>query len=175
MTSLVEIIKPDVVVFETAERMLDYAMPLLVTDSKKMSVEYIDFESLPVLDNPEMTTKPIMWLDTSNDKPVPTQGKLLIDKNATQIVLTGRAIDPRANLTAEGVFVQVGAKYMTATYGIPAPSVSDHFNNPLLLNSGFSVTINAAELKDISKISFIIVANNKKYQYMPADFWIERQ
>ena len=172
MGSLVEKFKPDVVVLQSVERMFDYSMPRLVA-SMQENRDYEKYIRLPEVENLQAATKPTMWLDSSNNKPV--QGKIKLDGDTKSIELSGWAIDLKENRTAGTLIVQVGDRYLTAAYGQARPSVADYFHNPQLVNSGFSVTIERSELENIEKISFIVVANNKSYRYKPVDFWLERQ
>ena len=154
-------------------RLLSPTSPVAV-DAGRIS-EYSPFSMLPWMNNAEAAKKPVMWLDACNNKLVSEQWKIQVDKNAGKVELSGWAVDPLENVTADSIFVQVNNEYVKASYGAPRQGVADFFKNGRMLNSGFSVSLDAAKIKDASSLSFIVIANNKTYQYKPVEFLIEWQ
>ena len=160
--------------FVKSMRRIVSAKPASTAQVDKNSI-YSKYAALPVVDNPEAATKPILWLDVCNNKLVSSQGEIVIDKTAGRLECSGWVIDPRENTTADRVFVQVNEEYFAADYGAPRPGVAEYFKNPRLTDSGFKFSLDASKFEDAAKISFLVVSQNKTYQYRPVDFWLERR
>lgn len=170
--SLVDTFKPNIVIFESAERMLNYIMPVLANSPESLT-SYNMYKSLPSINYQSPSDKPLMWLDYYNKNQVQSQGKIILDKSMKVVNLYGWALDQRAGGTAGDIYIKIGDKYYSGAYGTPRTSVSDYFKNPDLLNSGFSFIINAEELISEGKFSFIIISKDKSYQYLPIEYSVE--
>ncbi|KQO15374.1 alginate O-acetyltransferase AlgX-related protein [Paenibacillus sp. Leaf72] len=163
--SLVEILKPDIVIYENVERSFEKTMNILSTSTEFM--DYSTYKNLTIVED-----RPLMWIDYFNNELVQQQGSISINNINNAVNISGWALDPKANDVASNLFLKVGDKYYSGSYGAPRTSVSEHFKNPNLTNSGFNFTVNASELKKEGKFSFVIISKDQKYQYSPVEYQI---
>ncbi|MBP2242346.1 hypothetical protein J2Z40_002920 [Cytobacillus eiseniae] len=164
--NFVGIYNPDIVIFENVERMLDHSMEIL-GNSKESFVDYKNYVNLPTINNPTM------WVDYSDNILVQHQGTIKINNTSKVVNINGWAIDSEGNNIAGDIYLKVGNKYYSGSYGLPRISVAEVLKNPSLTNSGFSFNISTSELKKERKVSFIIIANDKTYQYAPIEYKVE--
>ena len=164
--SYIDTFTPDIVVYENVERMFLSSMELL-TNSRESFVNYSSLRDNDIVQSPSM------WLDYANNQIVSSQEKINIDTNSKMINLNGWAIDSKAGQVAGDVYLKVGDKYYYGSYGLPRPSVSTSFNDSNLMNSGFSFNIKTEDLISVQEVSFIIISNDKTYQYTPVNFQLE--
>ncbi|OMD97707.1 MULTISPECIES: hypothetical protein [Paenibacillus] len=160
LKSFIELYKPDIVIYENVERMLDGTLPSIVESSESFK-SYNSYVNLPVSSNPSF------WLDYSNGEFVKSQNEVEVDTSKKLTNFVGWALDSQEMSTATNVFLKVGNKYYSGEYGLPRPSVSEYFKNSNLYNSGFSININTEELIDAGEIEFIIISKDKEHQYKP--------
>jgi alginate O-acetyltransferase complex protein AlgJ len=158
--SLVDYYKPDLVIYENVERMFGHDMDLMA--SAPVNVQpYSTYKDLPV------ENKPLLYIDTCNNQLLQSQNQLVISKEATLVNLTGWAVDPKAGTTAGDVFLKVGDKYYTGSYGITRTSVSAVYGNPQYTNSGFTFDVDAQDLLNAGECSLVVISKDKTYQYTP--------
>jgi hypothetical protein len=158
--SLVDYYKPDLVIYENVERMFGHDMDLMA--STPVNVQpYNTYKDLPLVN------KPLLYIDTCNNQLLQSQNQLVISKDATLINLTGWAVDPKAGTAADDVFLKVGDKYYTGSYGITRTSVSAVYGNPQYTNSGFTFDVNAQDLLNAGECSLVVISKDKTYQYAP--------
>lgn len=161
---LVDYFKPDIVIYENVERSFEKTMGILSSTTE--FIDYSTFKNLPVEKIPAT-----MWLDYFNNEVVQDQGVITLDKSINGTVsFSGWALDPKNNDVASDIFLKVGEKYYSGSYGASRTSVSDYYNNPDLTNSGFSFNLDATELMNVDKVSFVVISKDETYQYAPVDF-----
>ncbi|URN95424.1 MAG: hypothetical protein NAG76_03955 [Candidatus Pristimantibacillus lignocellulolyticus] len=166
LEGLVSLTNPDIVIFENVERMFDHTMNIHMNSKEK----YTDYE---VYSNLPSKGESSMYLDHFSNESVQEQGVLQIDKTKEVVSLNGWALDGINNSTADSMYLHVGDKYYPAIYGTPHEGVSTYFQNSELLNSGFSFTVNAQDLIEAGEFSFIIISQDKSYQYSPVEYKVE--
>lgn len=163
MEYFVDLVKPEIVIFENVERMLDHTMEILSKPKEGIS-DFESFKNLPILSDP------VMYLDYYNNNLVEKQGEVMIDRSQKKAQFDGWVIDSNMSNVAGGIFLKVGDNYYPSLYGTPHQGVSDYFENPLLLNSGFSFKVDSEELIKEGQFSFVIISNDRKYQYTPVEY-----
>lgn len=168
--SLINLFNPDIVIYESAERMFDLTMPVL-TNSIENFTDYSAYANLPVVANPEQFG--LMWLDFCNKELLKKQGEITIDRSQPFVTMSGWALDPKANSVADSIYIKVGDKYYKGTYGIERTSVAEYFKNNNLTYSGFSFYVNTDDLIKAGKFSFIVISKDKSYQYTPVEYKVE--
>jgi len=167
--NLVNTFNPDVVILEYMEPAI-HSFIVNTSYPEGYFDEYYIYKEAKVVPNPP---EGFMWLDYVNNFLVQSTTSVVIDQTAQAVTLEGWAIDSLANDVASNVFLKVGDKYYSGSYGEPRTSVSEYFKNPKLLNSGFSFTIDTEELIKEKKFSFVVISKDKTYQYQPAEFVVE--
>ena len=81
-------------------------------------------------------------------------------------VVRGWAVDQRSNSTAGGVIINVDGKDFLANYGSPRPDVAASMNSPDHVNSGFTASIDTAEIgKGKHTLIFRVVTSDRKGYY----------
>ena len=160
LKTFVDLYKPDIVLYENVERMLDNTLPLLKTSADSF-LKYDGYLNLPVENDPSF------WLDYTNGNFVENQKQIKVDSTKNITNLVGWALDTKSSSPATNVYLKVDDKYYSGEYGIPRQSVADAFSNNDLINSGFSINIDTKELLNAGEVSFIIISNNREYQYSP--------
>ena len=95
-----------------------------------------------------------------------------IDRSSQQISLVGWAADFAALQPLSALYLQVGDQIVKCNYGIERTSVSDHFQNIDLKDTGFSVTFPASYLEDgqVEEIRFIQIGADGTYCYEPITY-----
>lgn len=164
--NLVELVNPDVVIFENVERMWDHSMYIL-QNSKESLVDYSEYKNLPKVENPTG------WIDYINNQPIKEQGKAKLSEDSKITNIVGWALDKTNETVAGGIYLKVGEKYYSGNYGIARESVSSAYNNINLTNSGYSFNVPTEELKKAGEFSLIVISNDKTYQYSPMNVSIE--
>jgi alginate O-acetyltransferase complex protein AlgJ len=166
INNLISLLKPDIVIFENVERSLNHTMDIL-TKSEENFIDYNNYMNLPV------ANKPLLYVDYSNNEALQQQGKIVVDKLKKVVNLIGWAIESKVNSSASNIYLKIGDKYYSGTYGISREGVSDYFKNPEVVNCGFNFNIDASELINAGKFSFVVISKDKTYQYAPVEFKVE--
>lgn len=114
-------------------------------------------------------------LDSYNGENVGNADMFSIHRNAAQIELVGWAADFKDQLPLSALYMQIGDQVIQCNYGIERTSVSDHYQNDNLKNTGFSVTFPASYLRDgqINELSFVLVGTDGTYQYKPVTYQLQ--
>lgn len=162
LEKIVNVINPDIVIYENAERMFNHDMQMIDNSLERFD-DYSKYQSLPI----ESDAK--VWLDYSNNELIDNQAELVVDSKQNIVRLDGWALDSKANGTADSIYLKVGDKYYPGTYGTPRSSVADYFKNPNFMNSGFEFYVKSSDLISAGKFSIIVIAKDKSYQYAPVD------
>lgn len=166
LQSFVDLVHPDIVIYENVERMWDHTMGIL-ENSKELMVDYSEFSHLPKLGNPDV------WIDYFNNQPVSEQNKFVINNSSETVNIIGWALDKENNKVAGGVFLKVGDKYYAGNYGIPREEVAATYNNSSLTESGFTFNIKTSELIEQKQVSLIVISNDLSHQFSPIGIDIE--
>jgi hypothetical protein len=163
---IVNIVQPDIVIYENAERMFDHDIQV-ISNSLEQFEDYSIYKELPVESDSQV------WIDYANNALVQNQKEIEIDKDNNIVSLFGWALDSREHSTASHIFLKVGDTYYPGTYGSVRTSVSDFFQNPELTNSGFEFFVKSSELIKAGKFSLIVISNDRSYQYAPVDVQVK--
>ena len=166
-SNLVNYFNPDIVIYATLEN--DFSGIMNV--SSDILTGYDSFAQLPVDAPPQEFG--LMWLDYCNKIPLKKQGEITINPSQPLVTISGWALDPKNNSTADSIYLKVGNKYYKGIYGIERTSVTDYFKNNNLTYCGFSFYINTEDLIKAGKFSFFIISKDKTYQYGPVEYRVE--
>ncbi|MCP1137545.1 hypothetical protein NKT34_30250 [Paenibacillus polysaccharolyticus] len=171
--SLVNVVRPDVVVYETVERTFEHSMDILSQSDEKYGdyEEYNKFSVLPVKSN--ISGNPNVWLDYFDNKIVSSQDRLEISDNGEFVNISGWAIDVNSNESAGRVFLKIGDRVIPAQNGIKRDSVAYTLNNPNYLNSGFLASVNKHQLESVKDFQVIVISKDLSFQYPPVNYKIK--
>lgn len=111
-------------------------------------------------------------LDTYNGENIGNADSFAIQGDATQIELVGWAADFKSRQPLSALYLQVGDRVIQCNYGIERTSVSDHYQDENLKNTGFSVTFPAFYLcgGEVDQLSFVQVGTDGTYRYEPVSY-----
>ena len=116
-----------------------------------------------------------MWLDNVNGVDFNvghTQGEitkaLYQDSNVVEFI--GWAADFTVNKPLSALYLKIGERILKCEYGVERTSVSDHFQNPDLMMTGFEISFPTEYLKEINEIEFIQVGNDGTYTFEPIKY-----
>lgn len=114
-------------------------------------------------------------LDTYNGKYISNADTFSIYKDAAVVSLVGWAADFKYRRPLSALYLNVGDKIIQCIYGIERTSVSDHYHDNNLKNTGFSVTFPVSYLRggEIEEISFIQIGSGGTYQYEPVTYKLQ--
>lgn len=164
LQTFVELIDPDIVIFENVERMWDHTMDVLTKSNQKL-VDYNVFKDLPKVEGPTV------WIDYFNNELLKDQGKVVVNQANKTVNIIGWALDSQS--VAGGVYLEIGNKFYKGNYGIPRESVAKAFNNNNLTNSGFSFVVNTDELIKSKKMRLYVISKDLTYQYTPIEISVD--
>ena len=165
-------VKPDVVFFGCSERFIN---SILTRDLNIPNV-VVRLPNLP--ERPAQTAdywiaRQGLCIDSYNGTRIGGDATgFQIDRSSQQISLVGWAADFAALQPLSALYLQVGDQIVKCNYGIERTSVSDHFQNIDLKDTGFSVTFPASYLKDgqVEEIRFIQIGADGTYCYEPITY-----
>lgn len=163
-SNLINYFNPDIVIYATLEN--DFSGIMNV--SPEMLTGYDSLAQLPVMAPPQEFG--LMWLDYCNKILLKKQGEITINPSQPLVTMSGWALDPKNNSTADSIYITVGDKYYKGNYGIERTSVTDYFKNNSLTYCGFNFYIKTEDLIKAGKFSFFIIAKDKTYQYGPVEY-----
>ncbi len=172
ISDYVNIVQPDIVIYETVERMFDGSSSAISDWADivfpNLTIQVSEEVTTAVLSFPEKDCVQEMYngmiLDYVNGRNVKEQGKIDVLKSDNTLTLVGWAADFGSKLPAGALYVKAGKELYEANYGISRTSVSEYYNNPDLENTGFEITLPSSVLQE-EKISFIIISNDGLYRY----------
>lgn len=134
---------------------------------------------------PQLTERPLQisnyWigkngvcLDTYNGIRLENSKEISIDRRNSMTELVGWAADFSTKKPLKALYIQIGSKTICCNYGIRRTSVSDHYKDTNLTNTGFSVTFPTAYFGNgkIKEIQFIQVGTDGTYRYEPVTYEI---
>lgn len=169
--SMDEVVRPDVVICSCAERYIN------VIGNRELPVPKL-IQQLP--DLPEKSAQTTdYWigtngicLDAYNGENIGNADSFAIQGDATQIELVGWAADFKSRQPLSALYLQVGDRVIQCNYGIERTSVSDHYQDDNLKNTGFSVTFPAFYLceGEVDQLLFIQVGTGGTYRYEPVSY-----
>lgn len=111
-------------------------------------------------------------LDTYNGMNIGNADSFSIQGDAAQVELWGWAADFKTRQPLSALYLQIGDRVIQCNYGIERISVSDHYQDDNLKNTGFSVTFPAFYLREgaVEQLSFIQVGADGTYHYEPVSY-----
>lgn len=153
---------PDIIIFTCSER---YTENLLSTMPAGINI----------VESKEPVGFNNMWLDQYNGVKPEKRGEIVIDRDASEVSLSGWAVDSNSKKNLSKLYVKAGNNIITCQYGIERTSVADRYNEPGYLNSGFTASFDAAVLYNedgelLDSISFVFVGNDETYMYEPVEY-----
>lgn len=171
--SMDEVAQPDVVICSCSERYInviahrDLTVPKLVQHLPSLP------EEPPQIADEWIGTNGIC-LDTYNGEAIGNKDTFSIHKDAAQVELIGWAADFKDRQPLSALYLQVGERVIQCNYRIERTSVSDHYQNDNLKDTGFSVTFPASYLAEeqVSTLSFIQVGTDGTYRYEPVMYQV---
>lgn len=169
--SMDEVIRPDVVICSCSERYIN------VIGNRELPVPRL-IQQLPALPEESAQTADYwigtngICLDTYNGENIGNADSFAIQGDATQIELVGWAADFKGRQPLSALYLQVGDRVIQCNYGIERTSVSDHYQDENLKNTGFSVTFPAFYLcgGEVDQLSFVQVGTDGTYRYEPVSY-----
>ncbi len=169
-TALTEIVQPDVVIFGVSERFISNIL------LRRMEVPSL-VDSIPDLPQKSGQTADYwianqgLCLDSCNDARVGNAARFQIEKDANQVKIVGWAADFEALKPLSALYLQVGDCVIRCNYGIERPSVSNHFNNLDLKNTGFNVTFPVSYLQEgTNTLQFVQISADGSSRYEPVSY-----
>ena len=169
--SMDEVVRPDVVICSCAERYIN------VIGNRELPVPKL-IQQLP--DLPEKSAQTTdYWigtngicLDAYNGENIGNADSFAIQGDATQIELVGWAAAFKSRQPLSALYLQVGDRVIQCNYGIERTSVSDHYQDDNLKNTGFSVTFPAFYLceGEVDQLLFTQVGTDGTYRYEPVSY-----
>jgi hypothetical protein len=141
--------------------------PVIYKIQEAIDTAYI--VSNAVLENiPVRNKQTLMFLDYVVDNILMAEKKTISLRDGTDLHMGGWAADVDAGKPLKSLYVKIHETLFECEYGgIERPDVSDVFENPDLLRTGFRVTIPAKYLNDVTAVSFIMLGTDGTYQYDP--------
>ena len=111
-------------------------------------------------------------LDSCNGESTGNADSFAIQRDAKQVELVGWAADFKTRQPLSALYLQVGERVIQCGYGIERTSVSDHYQDDNLKNTGFSVTFPAFYLREgaVDQLLFIQVGTDGTYRYEPVRY-----
>lgn len=112
-----------------------------------------------------------MWLDYVNDVDLNTNGLIpgQIDSqyyhDSETVSLVGWAADFNVNMPLSKLYLIIGEHTLECKYGIERTSVSDYFQNPNLVMTGFTVSFPKKYLDEVDAVEFIQVGADGSYRF----------
>lgn len=169
--SMDEVVKPDVVICSCSERYIN------VIGNRELSVPKL-VQQLPVLPEESAQTadywigKNGICLDTYNGMNIGNADSFSIQGDAMQVELIGWAADFKTRQPLSALYLQVGDQVIQCNYGIERTSVSDHYQDDNLKNTGFSVTFPEFYLcgGEVDQLVFIQIGADGAYRYEPVSY-----
>lgn len=166
-----EVVRPDVVICSCSERYIN------IIGNRELSVPKL-IQQLPALpEEPAQTAD--YWigtngicLDSCNGESTGNADSFAIQRDAKQVELVGWAADFKTRQPLSALYLQVGERVIQCGYGIERTSVSDHYQDDNLKNTGFSVTFPAFYLREgaVDQLLFIQVGTDGTYRYEPVRY-----
>lgn len=169
-----EVVQPDVVICSCSERFINSIAQRALTVPRLMS-KLPDLPQEPAQTAEYWIGTDGICLDTYNGENVANADTFLIHTDATQVELVGWAADFKDRQPLSALYLQVGSQVIQCNYGIERTSVSDHYLDDNLKNTGFSVTFPSSYLHggEVGELAFIQVGSNGTYLYEPVTYRLQ--
>jgi hypothetical protein len=114
-----------------------------------------------------------MWVDYCNNSLITVPQRIVL-RAGENCNLVGWAFDVDAGKPLKKLYAKVGDALFECSYNIERTSVSNAFDNPDLLKTGFSVTIPGKYFNNrVSEIGFVMLGADGSYQYEPVIYPVE--
>jgi len=169
-----EAANPDVVICACAERYIN------VIGNRELPVPKLiqklpDFPEEPAQTADYWIGKNGICLDTYNGMNIGNADSFAIQRDAAQVDLVGWAADFKTRQPLAALYLQLGDQVIQCNYGIERTSVSDHYQDDNLKNTGFSVTFPASYLHEgaVDQLVFIQVGTDGTYRYEPVGYQLQ--
>lgn len=93
---------------------------------------------------------------------------IVIDRNSPRVEIDGWAADFERQAPLSALYLQVGEKVVKCSYGIQQGGVAVHYQNDVLMNTGFYVTFPTSYLQaGVETLQFIQIGADGTYSYEP--------
>lgn len=170
-----QIVRPDVVVWACGERYINNVLRRDLT-VPKLANELSEFPQLPAQTADYWIGKHGICLDSYNGQKVGNEDIITLDPESGKVSLVGWAADFQVQKPLSALYLQVGDKIIQCEYGLKRTSVSSHFKNEDLTNTGFAVTFPASYLNEEAgdKLRFVAIGADGSYCYKPVVYQVER-
>lgn len=134
-----------------------------------------NISGLEIADMKEPVSYNGMCLEKYNGEKPKKTGEIIIDRDASEVVLGGWAVDVNVKNNLSELYLKAGDNVINCKYGGQRDSVAEYYNEPGYLNSGFTASFDASLLYDedgerLDSISFILVGNDGTYMYEPVEY-----
>lgn len=117
---LVDLIEPDLVIFESVERSLSHSMELLGSE-KQNFVNYSEYHKY------QSESNNYMYIDYINNQLVADQSFTQIDDSNRYITINGWALEPEGEGVLDSIYMKVGEHYYSGIYGTRHDGVAATF------------------------------------------------
>ncbi|MBQ3222100.1 MAG: hypothetical protein IJB41_00660 [Clostridia bacterium] len=164
----------DVVIIESAERMLDYEFSLFDACATRIK-QSANALSGDVLEGMEIAVDAewgYQYLDYCDDV-IASEGTIWVQAGNTRSYMEGWALDPLAGSVAGRVIIEVGGELFEAEYGKERDSVAAYFQNDAYLCSGYTAILDTQKLIDAGQIAVHVISQDGTYQYPPAVYTVK--
>jgi len=113
-------------------------------------------------------------VDSCNGTRIGNAEEISLASEATAVTLVGWAADFNALRPLDALYLQVGDINIQCNYGIERTSVSDHFNNGALKDTGFTVTFPTSYLQNgqVDELRFVQIGADGSCRYEPVPYQI---
>lgn len=129
--------------------------------------QYIDNPDKVIANLPIIDSKAVFNIDEINYKKVSDLPKP-VELKQEFLVLRGWAVDNGNQLTAGGVYIDIGGHLFPAMYGHPRTDVAKHFKIPAYDNCGFEASCSLHNVpKGKHRVSLKIITHDQKQYYSP--------
>lgn len=159
-TALFEEIKPDCVVFENVEHILNISIYKDMT--KLFSMIAVDPEKINGLTEIEITPQVLV------DTPHTENGKIYGENGGNKLHISGWTYEPNTHVAAAAVFLQLGGAYYMAQV-VERPDLVNGLY-PDMLWGGFQIDLPAENLKSGDLIKIIVCSADGKRRFLPVEY-----
>lgn len=154
-------INADVVLYEFVERVFNTNIDDFTDFRSNTVINNFDYKELPCIDN-----DPVLFIDD----PINSNNIIKIDSNQKNIAFSGWAIDVRVQTVTGAIYLKIGDDYYI-------PEIIKRKDliklNPEYVMAGFKFKVPLKDLVKTEHIEFIIISDDKTYQYKPVKFSIQ--
>lgn len=157
-------VKADIVLYENVERAFNYEGN--VGKLEKFKKMYVSFDDFPYVNLEKISIKPALFVDIPSQQ---IEGQLNIADSSDIVSISGWALDNSSQAVWGELYAKIGDYYYKAER-FERPDIEQAYSDYLM--SGFTVNVPKEKLLESNKIEFIVISNDKTYQYQPVEFSI---